>query len=180
MYNLPMRRPRARHQTRVRVTMSGRIRLRKELVLRLFCSSCQGYRSVHRALQKGYWAAFQTYYTLEKREAIRRLIEQLHELTPPAWRDLPPPRVDDLFNITPAPGLFRRVFGRFFNKRKQSWRLAVEEVRFLASTLQRLLTMLERPAAPPADELIGLRIELTNCSGVFEMHCHGLPELDQG
>jgi hypothetical protein len=34
--------------------MSIRIRLGKELVLKLFCVSCQGYRSLHRALQDGF------------------------------------------------------------------------------------------------------------------------------
>jgi hypothetical protein len=160
--------------------MSIRIRLGKELLLKLFCASCQGYRSVHRALQDGYWSAFQAYYTSDKREAVQSLMEQLHELTPSKWRDLPPPQVEDLSRITPSRGLFRITFGSWLNKRKQSWRFAVEEIRFLTSTLQRLLRMLERPEAPARDDLITLRMDLTNCSGIFEMRCYGLPELDRG
>jgi hypothetical protein len=159
--------------------MSKRIQLGKELVLRLFCASCQAYRSVHRALQDGYWSAFQTYYTSEKREAVRRLVERLIDLTPSAYRNSAAPRSEELSRITPSIGLFRVLFGTWIHKGRQNWRFAVEEIRFLTSTFQRLLNVLERPNAPPGEELIALQIELCNCSGIFEMHCYGLPELER-
>ena len=56
----------------------------------------------------------------------------------------------------------------------------MEEIRFLTSTLQGLLRMLEQPVAPSADELIALQTDLCNCSGIFEVHCYGLPELERG
>jgi hypothetical protein len=159
--------------------MSERIRLEKEMVLRLFCVSCQGYRSVHRALQDDSWPAFQTYYTAEKRQAVRRLSERLVNLTPSPCRDLPPPKGDELSRITPSVGLFRVLFGRRLSKRKRTWQFAVEEIRFLTSSLQRLLNLLEQPDRPPGEELIALQIDLCNCSGIFEMHCYGLPELER-
>src|SRR5258708_6050667 len=67
---------------RSELIMSATIQLEKELVLRLFCCSCQGYRSVHRALQEGYWSAFRAYYNSDKKEAVRGLIERLVDLTP--------------------------------------------------------------------------------------------------
>jgi hypothetical protein len=159
--------------------MSERIRLEKEMVLRLFCTSCQGYRSVHRALQQGHWTAFQTYYSPEKREAIRRDIKWLVNLTFLPCRDLPPLNADAMSRITPSLGLFRVLFGRWFSRRKRTWQFAVEEIRFLTSRLQHLLDLLDQPERPPAEELISLRIDLCNCSGIFEMHCYGLPELER-
>jgi hypothetical protein len=172
-----MRRPRVRHHTSD--TNLDDIQVGKELVLRLFCLSCQGYRSLHRALQEGYWPAFQAYYTSEKREAVRRLVDRLIDLTPRSCREYPPPRSEELFRITPSLGLFRALFGRWLGKRKQNWGFTMEEIRFLTSTLQRLLKLLERPEAPPGDELIALQIDLCNCSGIIEMHCYGLPELER-
>ena len=154
--------------------MRAKIRLDKETVVRLFCYSCEGYRSVHRALQEGYWSAFQAYYTAEKRGALQALVQQLGDLTPEALRDVPPPTLDELSRITPSVGLFRVLLGRWLNKRKQSWSFAVPEIRFLTSTLQRLLDFLKRPLAPSPEELFSLQIQLCNCSGIFEMHGYGL------
>jgi hypothetical protein len=157
--------------------VSIKIRIGKELVLRAFAYSCQGYRSVHRALQEGFWPAFQAYYSLDKREGITSVIRQLQDLTPQALREMPPPSLKVLSRITPNYGLYCALIGRWLNKRRQFWRISVEEVLFLCSTLKRLLDMLELPEAPSFNARLEMQVDLVNCSGLFDYRCYGLPEL---
>jgi hypothetical protein len=157
--------------------MAAMIRLGKELALKLSCYTYQGYRSVHRAMQEGYWSAFRAYYTPGKRQAIRRLTEELLEQTPERYRSLPPPRVEDLASMTPRRGICRMLLGRLQGKRKQTWRIGVEELRFLTCSLQRLLLCLEHSAAPPLSELFALQGDLCHGSGIVDVRCQGMPEL---
>src|SRR4051812_6019775 len=87
--------------------MAATIRLGKELLLQLSCYTYQGYRSVHRAMQEGYWSAFCPYYTPEKRQALRPLTEELLKQPPACDRSPPPPRVEDLAGLTPRLGICR-------------------------------------------------------------------------
>ena len=164
---------------RSELTMSATIQLQKAFALKAYCYSCQGYRSIHRALQQGYWSAFQAYYDLNRRNDLESLVRQLDDQTPPPYRNRIPPSAAELARITPAPGLFRFLFARWLGKRKRSWPFMVQEIRYLSSTLGRLRSVLEESRAPPNSSLIALRNELCNCSGIVEMRCYGLAELDR-
>jgi hypothetical protein len=159
--------------------MNATIQLRKALVLKAYCYSCQGYRSIHRALQQGYWSAFQAYYDQNRRNDLEGLVRELDDHTPPPDRDRIPPNAAELARITPAPGLFRFLFARWLGRRKRSWPFTVQEIRYLSSTLGRLRSVLEDSRTPPSSSLIALRNELCNCSGIVEMRCYGLAELDR-
>src|SRR5205823_2041443 len=126
---------------------------------------------------EGYWSAFRAYYTPEKKQAIRRLAEELLEVTPDRYRSVPPPRVENVAAITPRLGICRVVFGRLLGKRKQTWRIGLEELRFLTCSLQRLLLCLEQSAVPTLNELFALQFDLSHGSGIVDVRCYGMPEL---
>src|SRR5260370_11261293 len=120
---------------------------------------------MHRALEQGYWSGVQAYYDLNRRNDLESLVRQLDDQTPPPDRNRIPPSAAELARITPTPGLFRFLFAWWLGKRKRSWPFAIQEIRYLSSTLGRLRNVLEDSRTPPSSSLIALTNELCHGSG---------------
>jgi hypothetical protein len=155
------------------------VRLSKEQILELFCYCCQAMRSVHRAHATESWSDFQHYYAGDRIEGVRGLIDGLGKLAPSSRNGGVRLSRQEVGLAVPVPGVFRYLFGRWFTRWQRAWLFAEREIRFITATLQSLLELLALPDKPPAEVLIALRQDLGSCSGIIDMRCYGLEELDR-
>jgi hypothetical protein len=154
-----------------------RIRLDKELVLKVYCLCREAERSVHRALDAN-WSDFQEYYKDTKTRQIRLVVESLYDLLGPAYAHLDPPPDEDLERFISPPGIFRFYFGKWLASRKRWWFFPHQSILFLAYHLDSLVSLLSVQEKPDSAHLITLRRAFGACEYIIECRCHGLEELD--
>jgi hypothetical protein len=154
------------------------IRLSQETVVELFCHCREAERSVHRALGDC-WQDFRQYYSEPKRRAIMTVIEALNGVTgrqrPAAVGDASVGREP----LIPRLGLLRFLCGRWIAPWKRAWTFGEAEAHFIAATLRSLLALLDSPARPDADALIGLRMRLCCCEFIIEARSFGLAVIER-
>jgi hypothetical protein len=154
------------------------VRLDKESVLRLYCYCREAERSLHRALTAP-WAGFRAYYGTDKAGAIRSFREQLARKCPGACRSSPLPDVGGVPGM-PVWRLFVRYwFGRWLARWEKQWSFPEDELCITLAGLDALLGLLDAPARPDADVLIGLRMHFYNCQRFIGHRCLGLPDIEK-
>lgn len=153
-----------------------KIQLAKSTVLKLFCFLREAERSVHRAITDP-WPEFRDYYRPAKVAALRRLAAALGEAL---GSDIPTQeqmsREQAGESVSP-PGIFRYYLGHLIAARKKAWPFPVPAVVFMATTLNRLVALLEATQKPDPGVLISLRMDCCAGEWMIESRCHGLPEL---
>jgi hypothetical protein len=128
----------------------GRIKLPKELAIRLYFVSYQAARSLHKGLGAP-WGEFRTYYSEERVNALRKVLADFRAKIRCADRE----------------GLASRIFVSWWlpNRWKTWFGLSESEILHLEFALVSFLNVLASSEKPESDDyLIAVRMALTNCA----------------
>jgi hypothetical protein len=157
--------------------MAGRTRLPKELVIRCYALCREAERSVDRALHVP-WPAFVAYYAGPRTDALDLLLARLKETCSRPIRC----REGEGSGARSQPRLLERLLcrlGSWRAGRKAVFAFREEEVRWVITSLEHLVTLLGRTARPDQEDLIAARMAMLDCERLIESRCCGLPELKQ-
>lgn len=148
-----------------------KIRLDKALIVRAYCYTFQAERSLHKASVNG-WLALLEFYSSARRDAIRRVINQLVDLLATSGLSTYVVHREQVPGAWVGP--FRYHFGHWIADWKTSWKFPHDELSLLIHALERFLRTLEKPAAPELTYLIDLRMDLSWARSLIEYRCHRL------
>jgi hypothetical protein len=154
-----------------------KIRLDKEMILKLYSYTFQGERSIAFALGAP-WPELLDYYRGRRLEKLKRFTDYFLDQTLHQGIAGPPLRGKELARYAPSYGIFQYFFGKWVSQWKRRWPFYPQMICFMASALQSLVKTLETEARPDQQALIDLRIDLCLSRSAIEDRCYGLPALE--
>jgi hypothetical protein len=153
-----------------------KVRLNKELVLKLYCHTFQGERSIAFALGAP-WPELRQYYLGERITALRTFTTSFNEMVVRWGCALALQGREKLGPYGQPVNLFQYVFGKWITKWQNQWSFSAQVVCFQASALNALVKVLDSDIRPGQEELISLRMDLCQSRSWIEDRCYGLAEL---
>jgi hypothetical protein len=155
-----------------------KIRLPKPFILRAYCFTVQGERSIAFALGAP-WAELREYYYGEKIVGLRLLVDDFMEILTFRGVQFPALGRNEVSPFWNTPGLWKCLFGKWVSRWKNHWSFPAEMLAFMAMALQSLARFLDSEARPGQEELISLRMDLCTSRSAIESRCFGLSEIQR-
>jgi hypothetical protein len=153
-----------------------KLKLKKELVIQLYCYTLQGERSIAFGLGTP-WSELRAYYLGEKMDALQRFTQHFAEcLARQGVPFLALPR-NEMGPYFPSVSLLQYFLGKWIANRKSQWTFPGPAGGFMAYALRSLVQALDSEIRPDQERLISLRIDLCTSRTMIENRCYGLREL---
>ena len=148
-----------------------RIRLEKELVLRLYYFTHQAMRSLHTRLEAP-WHVFLEFYCSDRINALQELIAELRTLAGPPCRTL---QFQDGAQICCQgdfwTSLLLRIGGFSLGRWKKTFAFHAEQIDYFGRKLESFVQVLDLPEKPQdLPYLISLRMALFDCCWMIQYH----------
>lgn len=153
-----------------------RVRLDRNQVVRLYCYTFQGDRSVAFGLGAP-WSELRDYYGGDRLSGLLRLLHDLREWSPSPDQLALEPLRSQVFGKHRPPGLFRVLFGKWLAPWRKTWTFTTRELTYMAAVLGELVRLLEQGQKPDLAKMYELRQELCACRSLIEDRCFGMPEI---
>jgi hypothetical protein len=149
-----------------------KLRLDRELILKLYSYMLQAERSLDKALGAD-WSDLPAFYSPDRIEAIKQLVQTIRQRDIQCQSASLPRNRYHVFQGLRLPECMHLLLGKAIGERRKAWALPSLEVAFMAACLDAVVGLLGQTIKPDPNVLISLRMDLCVCRSIIEARCAG-------
>lgn len=156
-----------------------KLRLEKEFMIRLYCYTMQGERSIAFSLGAP-WPELREYYRGARLAALKEFVQCFHERLERHKIKVPTVNRNELGAFFSWLYPYQCLFSYWTSRWRRHWSISAPVVGFMASALDSLVHHLDSEIRPDQEVLISLRMDLcASRSLIQDFYCNGLDEINR-